>query len=336
VTQFRISKFEYRNSPAAICIVALTLGLLVAPLAVEAQQPGKVYRVGYLAAGSGVDEAFRQALRSLGYVEGRNLVLEGRFAEGKIERLPALAAELAQRPVDVIVTITTPAALAAKSATPTIPIVMAGSATPVELGLIASLGRPGGNVTGVTNNPGPGFAGKWLQLLKEAAPKISRVVAIHNMSILPDARGFSEMQAAAPTLALSVLSADVRTPQDFDRAFPAVTRERADALIVAPNTLNGAYTKLIVDFATQHRLPTMFGNGDSVRAGGLMSYWANWEELRRRAARYVDKILKGAKPADLPVEEPSKFKLVINLKTAQALGLTIPQSVLIQADEVIQ
>ncbi len=316
--------------------LTIILGILAAPLAVEAQQPGRIYRIGYLNAGTGVSEAFRQALRQLGYVEGENVVIESRFAERRLERLADLAAELVRLKVDVIVTITTPAALAAKQATSAIPVVMAGSADPVELGLVASLARPGGNVTGVTNNPGPGFMGKWLQLLKEAAPKISRMATLHNLSIPPEARGFPGMQDAARVLNVTLLSADVRGPNDFDQAFAMMTRERADALMVLPNSLNGAHTKLIVDFAAKYRLPTMFGERDDVEAGGLMSYWTNWNDLRRRAAVYVDKILKGAKPADLPVEEPTKYELVINLKTAKALGLAIPKSILLRADEVIQ
>jgi putative ABC transport system substrate-binding protein len=317
-------------------IVALALGVLAAPLAAEAQQAGKIYRIGYLTAGGSVNEAFRQAVRQLGYVEGRNVAIESRFAEGKLERLPDLATELARLNVDVIVTITTPAAQAAKAATATIPIVMAGSSEPVELGLIASLARPGGNVTGVTNNPGSGFMGKWLQLLKEAAPKTSRVAHIHNRSIPADTRGFTGAQTAARALDLTVLSVDVRGPNDFDQAFAMMTREHADALIVIPNTVNGNHTKLIVDFTAKYRLPSMFGESSEVRAGGLMSYSVNWDDLRRRAAIYVDKILKGAKPADLPVEQPTKYELVINLKTAKALGLTIPQSILVRADEVMQ
>jgi putative ABC transport system substrate-binding protein len=317
-------------------IAAFTLSLLPPSLPADAQQVGKVHRIGYLTAGGGVEQSFRDAMRQLGYLEGQNIVIEGRFAERKLERLPDLAADLVRLKVDVIVTITTPAAQAAKNATATIPVVMAGSAFPVELGLVASLARPGGNVTGVTNNPGPGFAGKWLQLLKEAAPTIRRVATIHDLSIAPEARGWAEMQDAARTLSLTLLSKDVRTAEDFDGAFAAIARERADALIVLPSSLNVTHTKRIVDFATKHRLPTMFGDGNAVKAGGLVSYWANFGDLRRRAAIYVDKILKGAKPAELPVEEPTKFELVINLRTAKALGLKIPQSILIRADEVIQ
>jgi len=316
--------------------LAFCMAILTAPFVAEAQQVGKVYRIGYLTAGGGVEQSFRDAMRQLGYLEGQNIVIEGRFAERKLERLPDLAADLVRLNVDVIVTITTPAAQAAKNATTTIPIVMAGSAFPVELGLVASLARPGGNVTGVTNNPGSGFTGKWLQLLKEAAPTIRRVTTIHDLSIPPEVRGWAEMQDAARTLSLTLLSKDVRTADDFDSAFAAIARERADALIVLPNSLNVTHTKRIVDFATKNRLPTMFGDGNAVKAGGFMSYWTNWGDLRRRAAIYVDKILKGAKPAELPVEEPTKFELVVNLKTAKALGITIPQTVLIRADEVIQ
>ncbi len=326
-----------RNGPIAILIVALALSALAAPFVAGTQQAGKVYRIGYLtAAGGGVEQAFRDGMQQLGYVEGQNFVIEGRFAERKLERLPDLAAELVRLKVDVIVTITTPAAQAAKTATTTIPIVMAGSADPVELGLVASLARPGGNVTGVTNNPGSGFAGKQLQLLKEAAPTIRRVATIHNLTIAPEVRGWAAMQDAARTLALTLFSEDVRASDDFDIAFTAIAREQADAVIALPNSLNGAHTKRIVDFATKNRLPTMFGDGNVVKAGGFMSYWTNWGDLRRRAAVYVDRILRGTKPADLPVEQPTRYYLVINLKTAKALGLTIPQSLLIRADEVIR
>jgi putative ABC transport system substrate-binding protein len=317
-------------------IAVLLIGILAVPLPAGAQPAGKVYRIGYLTAGGGVEQSFRDAMRQLGYLEGQNIVIESRFAERKLERLPDLAADLVRHKVDVIVTITTPAAQAAKNATTTIPIVMAGSAQPVELGLVASLARPGGNVTGVTNNPGSGFTGKWVQLLKEAAPAIRRVATIHDLSIAPEAQTWAEMQEAAHTLSLSLLSKDVRTADDFDGAFAAIVREHADALIVLPNALNTAHTKRIVEFATQNRLPTMFGDGNAVKAGGFISYWTNWADLRRRAAVYVDKILKGAKPGDLPVEQPTKFDLVINMKTAKALGLKIPQSILIRADEVIQ
>jgi ABC-type uncharacterized transport system substrate-binding protein len=233
----------------------------------------------------------------------------------------------------VIVTMTTPAAQAAKAATATIPIVMAGSADPVALGLVASPAHPGGNVTGVTNNPGPSFMEKHLQLLKEAAPRVSRV-AILMMSHPVEVLYFNAMQAAGPAVGLTPVSVLVDSPTQFDVA--TLTRARPDALWVAPNTINGAHEKAILSFAGTNRAPTMFVDRPPVAAGGLMSYSVNWLDLRRRAADFVDKILKGAKPADLPVEEPRTFELVLNLKTAKALGLTIPQSILVRADEVIQ
>jgi putative ABC transport system substrate-binding protein len=270
-------------------------------------------------------------------VEGRNLLIEARFAERKLDRLPGLADELVRLNVDVIVTVTTPAAIAVKKATATIPIVMSGVADPVELGLVASLARPGGNATGVTNNPGSGFAGKQLQLLKEAAPAISRVAVIWNSSIPPEVRAFrGDMQTAAQALGLTLVSAEVQRAEGLADAFAAIGRERADALHVFPSTLNYTLSREIVEFATRHRLPSMFGGREFVEAGGLMCYWTSWSDLRRRTAVYVDRILKGTKPADLPVEEPSKFDFVVNLKTARALGLTIPPSVLVRADQVIE
>ena len=314
-------------------IVLCALGMLAAPLAAPAQKAGKVYRVGYLAIRPSIDEAFREALHQLGYVEGQNLVLEGRFAQGQYERLPALAAELVRLGVDVTVTISTPAALAAKHATTTIPIVMAGVSDPVERGLIASLARPGGNLTGITNNPGPGFTAKQLELLKEAAPTISRVGVFWDSTFLKE--GFSEAQSAAQALGMTALSADVKDGQ-FDTLFAAMLQERAEAFLVFPIAQNWMHTQRIVEFATAHQVPTLFGERLYVEAGGLMSYWANWEDLRRRAAAQVDKILKGTNPADLPVEQPMKFDLIINLKTAQALGITIPPTLLFLADEVIR
>ena len=297
-----------------------------------------VYRVGVLGLGGGTGysrdfAAFRDRLNSLGYAEGRNLVIERRFAERQAERLPALAAELVQLNVDVIVTITTPAALAAKAATSTIPIVMSGSANPVELGLVASLARPGGNVTGVTNSPGGVFTVKQLQLLKEAAPRISRV-AVLMTSFSVEALALSAMQAASAALGVAVVAFKVESPNQID--FDALGKLRADALYVFPNSINSRHSKAILAFAAENRLPAMYGERDVVEAGGLMSYWTDWIALRRRAADFVDRILKGAKPADLPVEQPTRFELVINLKTAKALGITIPQALLLRADEVIQ
>ncbi len=313
------------------------LGLLIGspPMPVAAAD---VYRVGMLSLGGGTGatkdfEAFRDRLNSLGYAEGRNLVIERRYAQGQFERLPALAAELVRLNVDVIVTITTPAAQAAKAATSTIPIVMAGSANPVELGLVASLARPGANVTGVTNSLGDGFNAKQLQLLKEAAPRISRVAVIMNDSSI-EVTAFGHMQAASAALGVAVVAFNSESSNEID--LDALGKLRADALYVFPNAGNSRHAKAILAFAAENRLPAIYGDREAVEAGGLMSYWTNWLELRRHAAVYVDKILKGARPADLPVEQPTRFELVINLKTARALGLTIPQSVLLRADEVIQ
>ena len=326
------------QSRAAFLSVILVLALLAVPVAAEAQQARKVARVGVLVlgpAGANAPDlaAFRERMNQLGYVEGQNLQIESRFADRELDRLPRLAADLVRVNVDVIVTITTPAAQAAKAATATIPIVMAGSAEPVGLGLVASLAHPGGNVTGVTNNPGPGFMAKHLQLLKEAAPQASRV-AVFMMSHPVELAAFNAMETAGAALGLTPVSVLVDSPTHFDVA--TLTRARPDALFTLPNSINYAHMKAILNFAATNRLPTMFIDRDPVEAGGLMSYSVNWLDLRRRAAVFVDKILKGAKPADLPVEDPTKFEFVINLKTAKALGLTLPQSILIRADEVIQ
>jgi putative tryptophan/tyrosine transport system substrate-binding protein len=315
-------------------IIPLALGLLWVPLSFAAQPLGKIYRVGYLTSDHHINNAFREALRQLGYLEGHNLVIEGRFARHQLDRLPALAAELVQLPVDVLVTISTPAALAATRATTTIPIVMAGVSRPVERSLVVSLARPGGNATGITHNPGPGFGSKQLQLLKDAAPQISRVALFGNSTFgLP---GFQEVQSAAQALGLTVLAVDVQERTPFDHVFATILQERVHALFVFPFSPNTAHTKRIVDFALANGLPTMFGDKRAAVRGGLLSYWTDWDDVRRRAATYVDKILKGAHPGDLPVEQPMKFELVINLKTAQALGLTIPPALLFQATEVIR
>jgi putative tryptophan/tyrosine transport system substrate-binding protein len=297
-----------------------------------------VYRVGVLTLGTATGnardlEAFRDRLNSLGYAEGQNLVIERRYAEGQAARLPDLAAELVRLNVDVIVTITTPAALAAKAATSTIPIVMAGSANPVGLGLVASLARPGGNVTGVTNSTGEGFIAKQLQLLKEAAPRISRV-AVLMTSFSFEADSFASMQAASAAPGVTVIGFMVESPNEIDLV--GLAKLRADALYVFPNLINSRHAKAIIAFAAENKMPAMYGEREQVEAAGLMSYWTDWIALRRHAAEFVDRILKGAKPADLPVENPTRFELVINLKTAKALGLTVPQAVLLRADEVIQ
>jgi putative ABC transport system substrate-binding protein len=311
----------------------------IAPLIARAQAPGKVSRVGVLSpvafdSDSAELGAFRQRLADLGWVAGRNPELVLRDAGGQYERLPDVAAELVRIGVDVIVTITTPGAEAAKRATATIPIVMAGSGDPVQRGLVASLARPGGNITGLTNYPGPEFAVKQLQLLKEAAPRISRIAVLMNSTFAPTIANFMAMQAAGRALGVIPVAIEVPSPGPFDPA--VILQARGDALYVSPIPPNWADRKAILNLAATHRLPALYGEKDWIELGGLMSYWTDWVDLRRQAAGYVDKILKGAKPADLPVEQPTKFELVINLKTAKALGITIPPAVLARADEVIQ
>ena len=311
-------------------------GALVAPLAAGAQPAGKVWRVGILGnENSAPWEAFRRGLRDLGYVGGRNLTMESRWSEGRTERLPALAIELVQLRVDVIVASGTQAVRAAKQATSTIPIVMAVSAHPDKIGLVESLARPGGNVTGL-DNVGPDLKGKQLQLLKEVAPKVSRVAVLWNPANLVETFGFKEMVAAAAVIGVEIQSIDVRTPDDYLAAFATVTASRADALYAFGNPVNFKNRQLIADFALKSRLPSIYEERLFVESGGLMSYAPSFTDLFRRAATYVDKILKGAKPGDLPVEQPTKFELIINLKAAKALSLTIPQSLLQRADQVIE
>ena len=326
---------------------ALILAAVVATLSTTAVAADKVWRIGWLDPNPPPTpgkpyadlDAFRQALGQLGYVEGRNYIIEGRFADTDNSRLPALAKELADRDADIIMTIGTPPVVAAKNATSTIPIVMAGSADPVEHALVASLAHPGGNITGVTHSPGPPFAGKGLELLKEAAPSISRVAILWDSSAVHEGRSLEAQRAAATEMHVALLPydvKDVKSASDFDPIFAAIRQEGADALFVFPNFINSKYEKAILNFASANRLPSMFQETFWVEDGGLLSYYTDWLGLRRRAAIYVDKILKGAKPADLPVEQPTKFELVVNLETAKALGLTIPQSILVRADEVIE
>jgi putative tryptophan/tyrosine transport system substrate-binding protein len=315
-------------------------GLLVAPFAAEAQQASKIAKIGYLfpstpAATAHLLEAFRQGLRELGYVEGKTFALEGRYAGAKVERLPELARELVGLKVDVIVTATDVAIAAVKRETQTIPIVMVNSSEPVGTGFVASLARPGGNVTGLSNIS-PELSGKRLELLREVVPGLSRVAFLWN----PDVRGavldYKETESAARLLRLQLQSVEVLRADDFDRAFSAVMRERAQALILVGNLVAFPNRGQIASFAQRNRLPFMSTLKEYVNAGGLMSYGPSLPGMLRRAATYVDKILKGAKPANLPVEQPTKFELVINLKTAKALGLTIPPSLLGRADEVLQ
>jgi len=319
------------------------LGLLACsalPPVVHAQQPGKVYRIGYLSAPSresvarGV-EAFLKALRNQGWVEGQNLVVEFRWAEGKVERLPELAAELVRLKVDVIVAPAGSAVQAAKNATSTIPIVMIFPNDPVASGLVASLARPGGNVTGTTFTSGAEIFGKQLQLLKEAIPRASRVAVLGNASDPEWAAQVIEVEAAARAMGLRLQRVEVRGPEEFDGAFAAMARERAEALLVAGGSTFLVNRVKLSELALKARLPTMFSFRESVQSGGLMAYAVNMADFVGHAAVYVDKILKGAKPADLPVERPTKFELVINLKTAKALGLTLPPALLQRADELI-
>ena len=317
-------------------IGVLARALFAAPLAAHAQLAGKIYRIGYLSPNNTGVGAFQSGLTQLGWIEGRNFVIEKRFGATTQEGLRALAAELVAIDVDVIVTITTPAALAAKQATSTIPIVMSGSSDPVELGLVTSLAHPGGNVTGLTNNPGAGFVGKLIQLLKEAAPAVSRVGVLRDSTNRAEADAFRAAQAAATAMGMTAVDGDVHDAAAIPEVLAAVVRAGANGLYVGPSALNSKQLKLIADFTLANRLPAIFGDKEFVSAGGLMSYWTDWSDLRRRSAVYVNQILKGAKPADLPVEQPTKFELVINVSTAKALGLTIPQSLLLRADEVIQ
>ena len=309
--------------------------LLAAPIAAEAQK-GKVWRIGLISVARRIgEEAFFERLRSLGYVEGQNLVTERRYSEGRAERFPEFAAELVRLKVDIIMVSTTPAALAVKSATKTIPIVFPTAIDPVGAGVVASLARPGGNITGLTTQA-PELVAKRLQFLKQAIPRLSRIAVLWNAANPANARPWKEAQDAARALGVALQSQAVRGPTDFERVFAAMTRERPDGLLLIVDGLTAQHGKEIVAFVTQKRIPSMLELPELTAAGGLMSYGPSIVDLWARAAVLVDKILKGAKPADLPVEQPSKFELVINLKTAKALGLTIPPSLLLRADQVIE
>jgi len=306
----------------------------------QAQQPSKVFRIGFLsgnapAAAAASVEAFRQGLRALGYLEGENLVLEGRWAEGHLDRLPTLAAELVHLMVDLIAASTTPAVAAAKHATQTIPIVFAGIAEPVGSGLVASVARPGGNLTGLATRNDELHA-KRLEFLKEAFPMVARVGFLFNPEDTANALGWQAIQGAAPLLSLAVRPLLVRSPSELDGTFEAALQDQLDGLLCAAGAVIASRRARILEFAADSRLPAMYGQLDFADAGGLMAYAANFPEQWRRAATFVDKILKGAKPAELPVERSMTFDFVINLKTAHALGLTIPPHVLLQATEVIQ
>ena len=317
--------------------VALTAGLAAVPLAADAQQPGKVPRIAALivaSPGFAPIEGFRQGLRDLGYAEGRNITVEYRYAEGQTDRFDDLVAETVRREPDVIVVWGTGLAQAVRRTTSTIPIVLALGDRPVEMGLVADLARPGGNVTGLTTLSFE-LSAKRLELLKEILPTLARVAVLY----APDPRvepTLKELRVAAGTLGVRLQPLEARGPQDFDRAFAAMSRERADALLLLPTALSPTHGARLADMALGRRLPVIVQGREVVAAGALMGYAADWTDMSRRAATFVDKILKGAKPADLPVEQPTRFALQINMRTAKALGLTIPQSVLARADELMR
>jgi ABC-type uncharacterized transport system substrate-binding protein len=318
--------------------ITLLGGAAAWPVAARAQQAGSRYTVGTLTAGndnSALNTVLVAALRELGWIEGKNVVFEHRYADNRLETLPELTADLVRLKVDVIATAGTLAPLAAKRGTSTIPIVMLAAGDPLGSGLVASLARPGGNVTGMSLMA-PDLGGKRLELLKEVLPQLARVAVLWNAANPYSALVFKETQAAGRTLGIEVQSLEVRAPDDFDGAFEAARRQRPDALITVEDPLTVSHRKRIADFTVGQQLPSLHGVREFAAAGGLMSYGASLPDLFRRAAGYVDKILRGAKPADLPVQQPSKFELVINLKTAKALGLEVPPTLIARADEVIE
>ena len=318
-----------------IIFFALATMILDSAHLAQAQQTRKIPRIGILADVSAPHHsAFQQGLRDLGYVEGENIVIESRYAEGKRDRLPELAAELVLLKVDVIVSVGPATPYAAKSVK-TVPVVMGYSGDPIEAGVVASLARPGGNVTGMTFFAAV-LAGKRVELLKEAIPKISRLAVLANPGHAGEQLELRETQAAAKALAMTLQYLTVRAPKDFDDAFRAMTRERAEAIIAFPDALTMAHRKEIAEFSAKNRIASVSGWSEFVEAGALMTYGPNLLDSWRRVAVFVDKILKGTKPADLPVEQPTKFEFVINLKTAKAIGLTIPPNVLVRADKVIK
>src|SRR5215469_1995202 len=325
---------------ALIIVVAFAISVLITPSASQAQQRGHVPRVGYLGATSASLEpelvkAFREGLRDRGYVEGQNIVIEYRWAEGNYQRFPDLAADLVKLKVDLILTAGTPGALAAKRATQTIPIVMAVTGDAVATGLVSSLARPGGNLTGLTTMA-PDLEGKRLQILRELLPKLMTLVALVNTSNPFTAIQSEQTKISAKALGIQLQPIDLQRPEDLKDAFARVARQRPDAITMVADRFLLAQRTQIVAFVAKTRLPAMFPYRDFVVAGGLMSYAPSYEDLFRRSATYVDKILRGAKPSDLPVEQPTKFELLVNLKAAKALGVVIPPSILLRADQVVE
>jgi putative ABC transport system substrate-binding protein len=328
-------------APARVARLVAVTALLALPLAAAAQPGGKVARVGFILTGASEEvehlaRAFDDGLRALGWVQGQNVVVERRFAAGDPERLPGLAAELIRLNVDVIVTGSNPVVAAVKQRTATIPIVMALSRDPVGSGFVASLSRPGGNVTGLTNDPSPEMLGKHVELLKEVVPKASRIAVLWSPGS-PGADTYRRsVETAARKLAVTAQPVEVRRSDDIEGAFAAMMRQRPDALLVVPDPVTFTERQHIARLAVAHRLPAVYFPREHVDAGGLMSYGSNLAYQFRRAAVYVDRILKGAKPGDLAVEQPAKFELVINLRAAKAIGVTIPLSLRLRADEVIE
>jgi ABC-type uncharacterized transport system substrate-binding protein len=310
------------------------------PLAARAQQAGRIPRVGFLGNSTAALEAnlvgpFREGLREHGYEEGRNIALEFRWAEGKYERFPALVAELIAANVDVLVTAGTPATLAVKNATTTLPLVMIAVGDPVGTGIIPSLARPGGNITGLSSIA-PDLEGKRLELLREVVPRLARVAFFLNPANAFHAASVQQARAAAQALNINLIAHEVRKSEDLDPAFAAIVEEKPDALLILADRVFLHNRERMMSFAAQHRLPSVNAYRELVEAGGMMSYGPSYEDMHRRAAAYVDKILKGAKPGDLPVEQPTKFTLIVNVKTTMALGLEVPPTLLARADEVIE
>lgn len=326
-----------KSAPA---LVLTAVALLAAAVIAEAQQPKKISRIGFLGAASAAAnsarvEAFRQGLRDLGYVEEKNIAIAYRYAEGKLDRVPALAAELVGLKVDVIVSGGASATGPAKDATTTIPIVMTGDNDPVSSGFVVSLARPGGNITGLSSLTAE-LSGKRLELLKETVPKLSRVAIVGTSTARGYAQMLKELELAARALKVQLQYLDVREPKDIETTFRAASKERADAVLVLGGSVFVLHRKEFVAVAVKNRLPAMYDRAEFVEDGGLVSYATSLTDLSRRAAGYVDKILKGARPADLPVQQPMKFDLILNLKAAEQIGLTIPQRVLLKADRVIK
>jgi putative tryptophan/tyrosine transport system substrate-binding protein len=330
----------------------VVIGLLAAPLTCSGQQPAKVYRIGFLGnvnsfpsdsdqqdcptKGGLTWQSLVEGFRQSGYIQGKNLIIECRWTGGRPERATALAMDLVRLNVDLLLAFTTLNVRAAKEATSTIPILMVGIVDPVGKGLVASLARPGGNVTGLADDAGKQIAGKYLQLLKEAVPQVSRVAVLQYLSDPPEDVFGADMEAASRSLKVTLLYYGLREPEKLDGAFAAMTKARAEALLVLPHPFMWDHRKRIVDLAAQSRLPAVYPGRDMVEAGGLLAYDSLRPDRWRNIGPYVDKIFKGAKPRDLPVEQPTTFALIINLKTAKALGITVPQSLLLRADDVIE